>query len=191
MNREYPVSDEALIKAAQRGDREAAAWLYHRHVERVHRICYRIVLDRSQVQDCVQEVWLKVFRSLDRFRSGRSFAAWLNTVTANTAIDYYRKWTRRKNHFDINETRAEALAADKQPETQPLDEALIQQQIQEALEEISVNQRAAFVLRYFEEMPTADIARILGCAEGTVRVHIRRSLLALRARLAGKLDQQR
>ena len=189
MNREYSVSDKALIKAAQRGDREAAAWLYHRHVEKVHRICYRIVLDSSQVQDCVQEVWLKVFRNLDRFRSGRSFAAWLNTVTTNTAIDYYRKWIRQRNHHHMNITRVEALSADKSPGRHPSDKALIQQKIQEALEAISVNQRAAFTLRYFEEMPTADIARILGCTEGTVRVHLRRSLLALRARLAETLNQ--
>jgi RNA polymerase sigma-70 factor (ECF subfamily) len=189
MNRHYPVSDGALIKAAQRGDREAAAWLYRRHVERIHRICYRIVLDRSQVQDCVQEVWLKVFRNLDRFRSGRSFAAWLNTIAANTAIDYYRKWVRQRNYLDIDEAHVETLTAIKQVGTPQLDDALIQQQIREALEGISVNQRTAFILRYYEEMPTAEIAGILGCAEGTVRVHIRRSLLALRARLAGKLHQ--
>jgi RNA polymerase sigma-70 factor (ECF subfamily) len=189
MNQKYPVSDKALIKAAQRGDREAAAWLYHRYVEKVHRICYRIVLDPSQVQDCVQEVWLKVFRSLDRFRSGRSFAAWLNTVTANTAIDYYRKWVRQSTHRDRQKDYVEALTADKQTKTQQPDEIPVQQKIREALEGISVNQRTAFILRYFEEMSTADIARILGCAEGTVRIHIRRSLLALRASLAGKLDQ--
>jgi len=189
MNREYPVSDEALIKAAQRGDRDAAAWLYSRHVDRVHRICYRIVMDPSQVQDCVQEVWLKVFRNLGRFRSGRSFAAWLNTVAANTAIDFYRKYTRQRNHPDVDETYVKASVADKQPGNQQLDKALVQQQIQEALQEISVNQRTAFVLRYFENMPTAEIARVLGCGEGTVRVHICRSLLALRAKLAGKLNQ--
>lgn len=189
MNPDYPVSDEALIKAAQRGDREAAAWLYHRHVERVHRICYRIVLDPSQVPDCVQEVWLKVFGNLDRFRSGRSFAAWLNTVAAHTAIDYYRKCLRQRSHPGTSETYVEALAADQTPGSRPTDEALVQQQIQEALEEISVNQRTAFVLRYFEEMSTAEIARILNCSEGTVRVHIRRALLALRGRLAGKINQ--
>ncbi len=189
MNREYPVSDEALIKAAQRGDRDAAAWLYNRHVERIHRICYRIVLDPSQVQDCVQEVWLKVFRNLDRFRSGKLFAAWLNTVAANTAIDFYRKWIRQRNHPDVDETYVKGLVADEQPGNHQPDEAPVQQKIQEALKEISVNQRTAFILRYFEDMPTAEIARVLGCAEGTVRVHVRRSLLALRAKLAGKLNQ--
>ena len=189
MNQEYPVSDEALVKAAQRGDRDAAAWLYNRHVDRVHRICYRIVLDPSQVQDCVQEVWLKVFRNLDRFRSGKSFAAWLNTVTANTAIDFYRKWTRQRNHPGVGETYVRDVAVDEQPGIQQADEVPVQQKVREALEEISVSQRTAFILRYFEDMPTAEIARVLGCAEGTVRVHISRSLLALRARLAGKLNQ--
>ena len=132
---------------------------------------------------------MKVFRNIDRFRSGRSFAAWLNTVTANTAIDYYRKWIKQKYHLDMDKRYAEVLAADKQPGSHPSDKAHVQQKIQAALEEISVNQRAAFTLRYFEQMSTADIARILGCAEGTVRVHIRRSLLALRARLTGKINQ--
>ena len=190
MNRQYPVSDEALIKAAQSGDREAAAWLYHRHVDRTHRICYRIVLDASQVQDCVQEVWLKVFGNLDRFKSEKSFVAWLNTITANTAIDYYRKLTRQKNLRDINEIHEKTLTAIKPSETKQHDEALIQQHIREALEDISVNQRTAFVMRYFEDMPTAEIARTLGCAEGTVRVHISRSLLALRNKLALKFNKQ-
>jgi RNA polymerase sigma-70 factor (ECF subfamily) len=128
-------------------------------------------------------------RALDRFRSGKSFAAWLNTVAANTAIDFYRKWTRQRNHPDVEETYVKALAADEQPGIQQADEAPLQQKVQEALEQISVNQRTAFILRYFEDMPTAEIARVLGCAEGTVRVHIRRSLLALRVRLAGKLKQ--
>ena len=184
MNRHYPVSDEALVKAAKRGDREAAAWLYHRHVDKVHRICFRIVLDPSQVQDCVQEVWLKVFRSLDQFRSGRSFVAWLNTVTANTAIDYYRKHVRQQNHREAHQNYVETSTTSERP-----DETHIHEKIQMALEEISVNQRAAFTLRYFEDMPTTEIARTLGCAEGTVRVHIRRALLALRERLAGKLNQ--
>ena len=189
MNRQYPVSDDALIEAIKKGDRNAAAWLYNRHVDRVHRICYRIVLDTSQVQDCVQEVWLKVFRNIDRFQCSKSFAAWLNSVSANTAIDYYRKWIKHRNHIDIDEIHTRAVATDGNPVDRKLDGALIQQRIHEALEKISVNQRTAFILRYFEEMPVGEIAETLGCTEGAVRTHIRRALLALRAKLAGKLNQ--
>lgn len=188
MNQQDPVSDEALIKAVQKGDRNAAAWLYNRHIDRVHRICYRIVLDPSQVQDCVQEVWLKVFRKLGRFHCDRSFAAWLNTVTANTAIDYYRKWVRHRDRISSDGIHPGTPATDENPGNRQLDSALIQERIRDALEEISVNQRTAFVLRYYEDMPIAEIAQIIGCSEGAVRTHISRSLLALRAKLAGKID---
>ncbi len=187
MNRQDPVPDEALIEAAQGGDRNAAAWLYDRHIDRVHRICCRIVLDPSQVPDCVQEVWLKVFRKLDRFRCDRSFVAWLNTVTANTAIDYYRKLARRGNHISSGGIHP-AAAADDNPGNRQLDSELIHERIRDALETISVNQRTAFALRYYEEIPIAEIAQTLGCTEGAARTHIRRSLLALRAKLAGKID---
>ena len=188
MNRQDPVPDEALIEAVQGGDRNAAAWLYNRHVDRVHRICYRIVLDPSQVQDCVQEVWLKVFRKLGQFRCGRSFVAWLDTVTANTAIDYYRKWIKHRNLVDIDEIHTEAVVTNENPGIRKLDGALTQQRIREALGKISVKQRTVFILRYYEDMPIAEIARTLGCTEGAVRTHIRRSLLALRAKLTGKID---
>jgi RNA polymerase sigma-70 factor (ECF subfamily) len=189
MTRQDSISDEALIEAVQRGDRDAAARLYQRHIDRVHRICYRIVLDSSQVPDCVQEVWTKVFQNLDRFRCEKSFAAWLNTVAANTAIDYYRRWKRRGSYVDIDGLGAELLAVDEHAEEGPLDNVTIRRRIQQALEEVSVSQRTAFVLRYFENLPLPEIARTLGCREGTVRTHLRRCLLALRARLTARLKQ--
>ncbi len=185
MNQEDSVSDKALIEAIQKGDRNAAACLYNRYIDRVHRICYRIMLDPSQVQDCVQEVWLKVFRNIDRFRCRESFAAWLNSITANTAIDYYRKFIRQRNRIDSDKFYMKALTDERRGDQQ-LDKALIHQLVYKALEEMSVKQRTALVLRYFENAPTAEIARTLGCTKGTVRTHIRRSLLALRAKLNGK-----
>ena len=185
MNQEDSVSDKALIEAIQKGDRNAAACLYNRHIDRVNRICYRIVLDGSQVQDCIQEVWLKVFRNLENFRCRQSFTAWLNTVTANTAIDYYRKWIKKGNRLNNDKTHMRTVT-DERTKDQQLDNIVIQQRVQTALQEMSVNQRTALVLRYFEDMPTAEIARTLGCTKGTVRTHIRRSLLALRAKLNGK-----
>jgi RNA polymerase sigma-70 factor (ECF subfamily) len=190
MTRYDSSSDEALIEAIQRGDGDAAACLYYRHIDRVHRICHRIVLDSSQAPDCVQEVWMKVFRTLGRFRCERSFVAWLNAVAANTAIDYYRRTTRQGHPADIEEIGPEALVAEEEPEDPPLDGAMLRRRVREALEEVSVNQRTALVLRYFEEMPVPEIARVLQCREGTVRTHIRRCLLTLRAKLATRLNQE-
>jgi RNA polymerase sigma-70 factor (ECF subfamily) len=183
------ISDTALVEAAQRGDRDAAALLYQRHVDRVVRICSRIVLDRTQVADCVQEVWLKVFRCLNRFECEHSFVAWLNCVAARTAIDCYRKWRRRGRHVGIEEVPCEALPIDVPDEGQQLDNALLRRRVDEALEGITVNQRTAFTLRYLEGMSPTEIAQTLGCREGTVRTHIRRGLVALRAKLSVQLKQ--
>ncbi len=190
MTRHDSISDEALIEAIQRSDEDAAACLYHRHIDRVHRICYRIVLDSSQVPDCVQEVWMKVFRNLGRFRCEQSFAAWLNAVTTNTAIDFYRRHKRRGKPVNLDETCTESLLAEQAEAGPQYDDATIRREIRDALEEISVNQRTAFILRYFEEMPLPEIAKALGCRQGTVRTHIRRCLLSLRATLAARFHQE-
>jgi len=190
MTRHDSNSDEALIEAIERGDRDAAACLYHRHIDRVHRICCRIVLDSSQAPDCVQEVWMKVFRHLGRFRCEQSFAAWLNAVAANTAIDFYRRPKRQGHPVELDETCMESLVAEPDEPDRPFDDATVRREIEEALEQTSVHQRTAFVLRYFEQMPLQEIAGTLRCREGTVRTHIRRCLLSLRARLAAKLNRE-
>lgn len=188
-DRHDSISDGALVEAARQGDRDAAARLYHRYVDRVHRICYRIVLDRTQVADCVQEVWFKVFRRLDQFECENSFVAWLNCVAARTAIDCYRKWRRRGRHIGIDDVPHEALPAEEPDEGQGLDDALLRRQVEAALEEITVNQRTAFTLRYIEGMSPREIARVLSCREGTVRTHIRRCVVALRAKLSVELNK--
>lgn len=185
MDRYDSTSDTALVEAAQRGDRDAAACLYHRHIDRISRICYRIVLDRTHLADCVQEVWCKVFGNLEQFEGRSSFGAWLNSVAARTAIDYCRKKQRRR-HLGIDTIPAEALPAAEPGDAEQLDNALMQRRIHEALADISVNQRTAFVLRYVEEMSPAEIADVLGCREGTVRTHIQRCLVTLRGRLTAK-----
>jgi len=112
----------------------------------------------------------------------------LNAVTANTAIDYYRKWIKLESHVDDIEIHKRAITSDENSKDRKMDGAIIRHRINEALERISVNQRAAFILRYYEEIPVTEIAQTLGCSEGAVRTHISRSLLALRAKLAGKID---
>ncbi len=189
MNREERISDDVLIEAFQKGEGHAASRLYYRYIDRVHRICYRIVLDHSQVKDCVQEVWQKVFRNLDRFQCGKSFPAWLNAITVNTSIDFYRKTIRRGNHVNIEDFHVETLIAEEQTGRGVLEENRIQRMIDRALQEISVSQRTAFILRYYEDLTTAEIAKALKCSEGTVRTHIRRSLLTLRDKLAVKLNR--
>jgi RNA polymerase sigma factor (sigma-70 family) len=113
----------------------------------------------------------------------------LNSIAVNAAIDYCRRWKRQRDRVDIEDTRPELLLTDDPVVELRLDDVLVRRRVQEALEEVSVKQRTAFVLRYLEDMPLPEIARALGCREGTVRTHIHRCLLSLRAKLAVKLKQ--
>lgn len=188
MNREDQIPDDALIEAILRGDGSAAARLYHRYIDRVHRICYRIVLDSSEVKDCVQEVWLKVFRHLDRFQPGKPFAPWLNSITVRTAIDFYRKSSGSKNQAVCLKEPGDLRMAEESPNgAQWLEESRNLDLIMQALQDLSITQRTVFILRFFEDLTPVEIAQMLHCSVNTIRTHIRRSLLALRQILADKI----
>ena len=182
------IPDDALIEAALRGEGSAAARLYHRYVDRVHRICYRIVLNPSEVKDCVQEVWLKVFQHLDRFQPGKPFGPWLNSITVHTAIDFYRKSSGSQSHaVSLQDPNGAPMAEDSPNGAQWLEESHNLDAVLQALQEISLTQRTVFILRFFEDLPPAEIAQMLHCSVNTIRTHIRRSLLALRQILADKI----
>lgn len=175
--------DDALIAAALAGDEACAAQLYHRHADRAHRICYRVTLDEGLARDCAQETWLKAFRSLERYRPGNGFGGWLAAIAVRTAIDATRKRARAPISSLDADNCAEPVASEPCARTL-LDERLAMEQVEEALRTLSPAQRAAFVMRHYEDAPLSEIAQALGCAEGTVKSHIHRAVLALRDKLA-------
>ncbi len=183
MREETIVSDEILIQAAFRGDETAAAHLYHRYADLVFRISCRIVLDRVLAKDCAQDVWLKVFRYQKRYQAGSSFRAWISTIAVRSAIDTARKRARRRA-APMEETFLEAPDPHVDSIRNIMDEEKIEAAILAALDRLSALQRAAFILRHFEDQPYAVIAEMLECTEGTVKTHVHRAALALRKRLS-------
>lgn len=178
------MNDQELVIAARKRDEHAAQQLYERYSDSVHAICYRILLDRAMVLDCMQEIWLKFFRSLETLEVKGSVKGWLTRIAVNTAIDVYRK---RRNHgvvVDLEDGVIDSIQPVEPLGTSQLEETEWKDKILAVLHQLSFAQRTAFVLRYMEDVPNSEIAEILGCAEGTVRSHIRRSILTLRKRLA-------
>jgi RNA polymerase sigma-70 factor (ECF subfamily) len=167
-----------LVQRAADGDREAFDGLVESRRERVFWIACHVVGDRELARDVAQEVFLRLFRVIRRFRKGGRFDAWLHRITLHLAIDALR---REKPH------RRAAPLADL-PETAgpvvppPVDD-LRQREVRRIFAELSGSlgrkQRAAFILREIEGLSTAEVAAILGTTESTVRNHIlqaRRSL---------------
>jgi RNA polymerase sigma-70 factor, ECF subfamily len=176
-------SDDRLATDALGGDERAAARLYHRYADRVYRIAYRVLLDEGLAKDAAQETWIKVFKNLNRFRSDSSFGAWVSSIAVRTAIDMLRKTARIPlmecieecyEHPASNENSARNWLADQEFEAEAL----------RVLKQLPDTQRAAFVLRHFEEVTLREIGEILDCTEGTVKAHIYRAMKVVRKELA-------
>jgi RNA polymerase sigma-70 factor (ECF subfamily) len=175
--------DEAtLIESAAGGDRAAFETLVKRKRDRVFRTAFHLIGDRELARDVTQEVFLRLYRVLKRFRTGERFDPWLRRMTVHLGIDALR---REKPH------RAAASMDDLPERSAPdpggttitaagdassVDEALRRREVGriflELADLLSPKQRAAFVLREIEGLTTADVAQALHTRESTVRNHI-------------------
>ncbi len=182
--------DPAVITQAQGGDQDACRTL----IEGLHRpviaTIYRFLGPRfhSQVEDIAQDIFLKVFRSIDRFDADRGvkFTTWVYTFVRNHCFDVLKKrrlsttslttWTDESQR-DIPD---EAVLAP----TTAAENSELGRKIGEALESLGEDQRMAFVLREYEGLEYAAIAEVMGVSEGTVKSRLHRAKQALRNRLS-------
>ena len=169
--------DAALVGRCLRGDEVAWEGLVRLHTRRVYAICYRFTGGAEPAKDLTQDVFLRVFRSLQSYDAGSgSFRVWLTSLTRNLLIDHYRK-TRKDKLVDSIEDRLPQLEqsaplegrADSRLASREASELL-----QAGLEKLSPELREAVILRDLEEMEYREIAGVLKVPEGTVKSRISR-----------------
>jgi RNA polymerase sigma factor (sigma-70 family) len=169
--------DTILVERCLAGDDTAWEELIRTHTRRVYSICYRFTGADGEAQDITQEVFLRVFQSLQSFRSGEgSFIVWLSRLTRNLLIDNYRrgKMQRASESLDdkiavIEETASGYAKTDSMVTSREASEM-----VQAALQKLSPELREAVVLRDLEELEYKDIAEVLKVPEGTVKSRINR-----------------
>ena len=171
---------------------EDAAWeeLVRTHTRRVYGICFRFTGSDAEAQDLIQDVFLRLFRSLGSFRAREgSFTVWLARMARNLLIDHYRK-SKLQRASDSMEERLSVLEASGSPSTRA-DAILAGREagelIQQALARLSPELREAVILRDLEELEYREIAGVLSIPEGTVKSRLNRG----RAELARLLRKQR
>ncbi len=180
---ETPVPDEILVVALQEGDDTAFDQLLARYKRPVINFIYRMLNDASAAEDAAQEVFVKVYRNIHRFKpgKGRTFSTWLFQIARNHALDAIRYQSRRPLEFrDMSENGAANLAA-----TPPTADArLVQEEqvatIARAIQKLPMKQRTAMVLTVYQEMSQAEIATVMGCSVRAVESHLARARKALR-----------
>jgi RNA polymerase sigma-70 factor (ECF subfamily) len=175
------VSPE-ILEACRRGDREAFRTLYEAYKDRVYSIAfYFFRADADAAGEVTQQVFLKVMREIMRFRGDSAFSTWLYRLVINACVDRTRG--RRKDARAEDPVVLDRLAAATSQE-----ETFMRQRVatsvQQAIATLPAKLRAAILLRYFDELSYADMARALNCSVGTVASRLSRGHRLLAKKLA-------
>lgn len=183
-------ADASLVERCLSGQEAAWEELVKLHTRRVYAIAYRFTGADSEAQDLTQEVFLRVFRSLQSFRAGEgSFSVWLSRLTRNLLIDHYRR-TKLDRATDSLEEQGPAIE-EKTAMMARADGLLAGREasevLQSALQRLSPELRETVILRDLEELEYREIAQVLNVPEGTVKSRLNRG----RAELARVLRRQK
>jgi RNA polymerase sigma-70 factor (ECF subfamily) len=201
-------SDAALVARSRDGDREAFRELFDRKHKRVYLIAYQVLGDVGSAEDVVQEVFLSLWQHCADYREEMPLDAWLRRIATNRAIDHWRaRKAERRRFVSAGEADAapagggdgggyggQARGGPRDHQVPPGPEALAGwRQLQAIWDELAAllppQQRAAFVLREIEGLPTAAVAEALGCSPSTVRSHVAAARSTLQRELRARYPE--
>jgi RNA polymerase sigma-70 factor (ECF subfamily) len=180
-------TDEDLVAAVLRGDRERFGDLVDRYQGRLVNYLFRLLRSADDAHDLAQEVLVKVYQVLDRYDPQYKFSTWLFRVAQNAAIDQIRR--RRLKLVSLRQDDSEGDGRDwdlPSPERGPYGELRNRERgdaIQEAIEGLPWEYRELILLRHFGELPYEEIARMKGMPLGTVKNKLFRGRQMLKERL--------
>lgn len=176
--------DLQLIEATKKGDSRAFDILVMRYQTKVFKIVARLVKDPSEIMDVCQEVFIKAYRALDKFRGDSSFYTWLYRIAINTSKNYIISQGRRLPDLDIEVADLERFSAkNSQKEYSTPEHLLIRDEIEnivyDTIDHLPSDLRTAITLRELDGLSYEAIAEIMNCPVGTVRSRIFRARAAI------------
>jgi RNA polymerase sigma-70 factor, ECF subfamily len=176
--------DAQLVRSCVRGDGSAWETLVKRHTRRVFNLCYRFTGNSAASEDLSQEVFLRVYRTIESYRPDQgAFPTWLTSVTRNLLVDHYRR-SRRDRLTDSMDDISISAQVDTKPAPgyspdRMAHAAELSGQLQQALARLSPELREAVILRDLQELDYREIQSVLEVPEGTVKSRINRGRIEL------------
>jgi RNA polymerase sigma-70 factor, ECF subfamily len=189
-DKEIYRTDIQLIEGLRSGEREAYRILVDKYHVKVIRTCMGFVHSQSDAEDIAQEVFIEVFRSVGSFRGDSGLSTWIYRIAVNKSLNYLRSSSRRRIFSFITgqtgENRPEVPEIKAGNESNA-DNAIIRNDqamaLEKALASLPENQRAAFVLNKYEDMPYKEIAAVMDISMGSVESLIFRAKQNLQKKL--------
>lgn len=188
------LDDNALMLFARNGDGDAYMELVRRYKQLMVNYVYRLVWDYDCATDLAQEVFVRLFRNIDRYDNRLKFSTWIYKIATNLAFDELRRRKRRQTQPfsreieslpDDHATRHDPRATHRPDPEEALLRSEAAQAILAALQELPAEHRQLFVLKEMEQLPLEEISHITGVKVGTLKSRLFRSREFLRERLTG------
>jgi len=180
------VSDPIIIQWVEEtldGNQDAFAELVNTYQHAVYNLCYRMLSERTEAEDAAQETFLRAYMNLQRYDPARSFKTWLLSIASNHCIDRLRR--RRLTWLSLDDPLPPSLSLSSD-EPDPEDATITNERsaaVQELLDNLNTDYRAAVVLRYWYEYSYAEIAEMLDTTESAIKSRLFRARQALADRL--------
>jgi RNA polymerase sigma-70 factor (ECF subfamily) len=167
--------DDELIARSRAGDASAFDELIVKYSPRLYGLVYNMTSNHEDTNDLMQDIWAKAYRSISGFRGKSSFYTWIHAIGVNMTINFLKKRNRRF-HLSLDDVDANIqndkefieLTASSTP-VRDADLSELQKRLNEAMQKLSNDHRAVVTMFDIQGMPHAEIAKILGTSEGTVR----------------------
>lgn len=186
-------TERKLVERAKQGDRQAFGKLVKIYQNKVLYLAHDLVGNYNDAQDVAQNAFFSAFRNIASFRDEATFSTWIYRITTNAAIDFQRSKKRKKTMslnqpvYDNSEDELiDTLQANDPPIDKRIEDIDLKNLVASLVDILSPQQQAAFVLKYFHEKSTAEIAEILQCDPITVRGHILRATQKMRKKMKGE-----
>jgi RNA polymerase sigma-70 factor (ECF subfamily) len=179
-------TDEELVARAQGGDIESFNQLIVRWERPIYALAYRVIGKEEDARDVCQDAFLRAYRALPGFKGQAKFSSWLYRI----ALNLCRDWIRRQRRAPVSQLPEDMDAIELASETGPVEsiEDLVARRelsaiVEEAMSELSEEQRTAIILKEYHGMTFQEIADMQGCPLSTVKTRLYQGLSLLRRRL--------
>jgi RNA polymerase sigma-70 factor (ECF subfamily) len=186
--------DQELVERAQRGDKAAFDLLVQKYQRKLGRLLSRMIRDQAEVEDVVQEAFIKAYRALPNFRGDSAFYTWLYRIGINTAKNYLVAMGRRpqvSTEIEVEDAEnfedGQELRTIDTPETELMTKQ-IAKTVNDTVAGLPEELRTAITLREIEGLSYEEIATLMGCPIGTVRSRIFRARETIAEKLRPLLD---
>jgi RNA polymerase sigma-70 factor (ECF subfamily) len=189
--------DDEIVRAVCAGDTEAFAELVDRYQAMAIKVAFSLLGNEQDAYDAAQEAFISAYQALPRFRGGAKFSTWLYRIVANKCKDVYRKRARRADSWLRISTTGSSAREDQimdihDPQSGPalkLYNREVAEALSEAISELPLKQRMAFVLHHLHGMALNEVADVMQCRVGTVKSHVFRATTALKSRMQPWLQE--